>query len=82
MEIVCGILANLSTHRGLAHMLASHAALPQAVVDGGLCGCDDPVALTAACNFLLEACGESTYVTKRVRDSPGSSSPTWTVQQM
>ena len=56
MEIVLGILRNLSGHEGLHTLLASHAALPEAVVQCGLCGCEDPVALVAACSFLTMAC--------------------------
>ena len=56
LEIVFGILHNLHGHPELATAIGSHAALRKAAVEGGLCGCEDPVALTAACRFLHIAC--------------------------
>ena len=67
MELVLGILRNMVRHPRLASALASHVALPRAVVECTLCGCEDPVALTAACELLQEACGDCDHVTEEVR---------------
>jgi hypothetical protein len=67
MELVLGILRNMVCHPLLAGMMAAHAALPRAVVECALCGCEDPVALTAACEFLQEACGDYEHITEEVR---------------
>ena len=69
MELVLGILRNMLCFPRLAAALASHAALPRAVVECALCGCEDPVAVTTACGFLLEACSDYDYVKKEVRTS-------------
>ena len=55
VDIVFGILRKVLGHEGLATALASHDVLRQAVIDGGLRGCGNPIALTAACRFLRTA---------------------------
>ena len=67
MELVLGILRNMLCQPPLAGALASHAALPAAVVECALCGCEDPIAVAAACEFLQEACGDYDHVRDEVR---------------